>query len=268
MRDPKSPPGISSRGPRRGTSFLAVVVWCGLIFGTSCTVVTAQGLYAWIAAHADAETFRKFALLWGLSWFAIVKGWHAAEYAILFWFIKAALDRIATTHQRRNILLSLVFCLLFAISDEYHQTFVPGRNGTWTDVVIDGLGACLAALISILREGQKGGRMFRGIFKRVALAASLLTIATSVGCGSKSAEPIVYQFETNDYKIEYDGEQKRTTIGPGLMRMVRHPEDIEVSDGELRVGPRNYGAVARHDKISVVGDKVAVNGQERRPSTP
>ena len=105
------------------------------------------------------------------------------------------------------------------------------------------------------------------ICRRLALLI-LSTIATSAGCGSKPSGPTVYQFETNDYKIEYDGEQKRTTIGPGLMRMVRHPEDIEVSDGELRVGPRDYGTVARHDKISVVGGKVAVNGQERRPSGP
>ena len=119
------------------------------------TVVTAQGLYAWIAAHVEPETFRRFAVFWGFSWFAVVKGWHAAEYAILFLFLKAALDRIATTDPRRNIILPLGFCLLFALSDEYHQTFVPGRNGTWTDVGIDALGAVLAALISNLRRGRR-----------------------------------------------------------------------------------------------------------------
>lgn len=29
-----------------------------------------------------------------------------------------------------------VLCLLFAIADEYHQTFVPGRGGTWRDVAM------------------------------------------------------------------------------------------------------------------------------------
>jgi hypothetical protein len=268
MDDQEIPPGIRSPGPRRGTLLLAVAVWCGLIFGTSCTVVTAQGLYAWIAAQADEETFRKFAVFWGFSWFAIVKGWHAAEYAILFWFIKAALDRIAPSHRRRNIASSLVLCLLFAISDEYHQTFVPGRNGTWTDVLIDGLGAGLAALISILREGRRGGQMIRRSFTRVTLVALLLVVASSTGCGPMPSGPIVYPCETNDYKLEYDGEQKRITIGPGLIRMVRYPEDIEVYKGNLRVGSRDYGAVARNDRISVVGGKVAINGQERRPSNP
>ncbi len=152
MDEQKATPRLLSRGSRRWTLLLAVLVWCGLIFGTSCTVVTARGLYDWIAAHADEPTFRKFAVFWSFSWFAIVKGWHAAEYVILLWFIRAALDRIAPSHRRRNIVLSLVACLLFAISDEYHQTFVPGRNGTWTDVVIDGLGAGLAALISDFRQ--------------------------------------------------------------------------------------------------------------------
>ena len=155
MGDREVPPRIRSQGSRLAIPLVAVLVWCGLIFGTSCTVVTAQGLYAWIAAHVEPETFRRFAVFWGFSWFAVVKGWHAAEYAILFLFLKAALDRIATTDPRRNIILSLGFCLLFALSDEYHQTFVPGRNGTWTDVGIDALGADLAALISNLRRGRR-----------------------------------------------------------------------------------------------------------------
>lgn len=37
-----------------------------------------------------------------------------------------------------------LIALLYAISDEYHQTFVPGRNGTAVDVVIDAVGATVA----------------------------------------------------------------------------------------------------------------------------
>jgi VanZ family protein len=38
--------------------------------------------------------------------------------------------------------------VLYAMSDEYHQTFIPGRNGTVMDVVIDSLGG-LTALFSL-----------------------------------------------------------------------------------------------------------------------
>jgi hypothetical protein len=103
---------------------------------------------------------------------------------------------------------------------------------------------------------------------RPALFSTLLALAALTGCGPKPSGSTIYQFETNDYKFEYDGEQKRVTLGPGLMRMVRHPEDIEVSKGTLRVGPRDYGAVELKDRISVVAGKVAVNGRERTPLTP
>ena len=103
---------------------------------------------------------------------------------------------------------------------------------------------------------------------RVALFAMLAIVAGATGCDSKPATPVVYPLESGDYSFEVDGDQKKVTTGTGFVRIVRSPEDIEVSNGTLRVGPRDYGAVARKDKISVVGGKVAVNGQERRPSTP
>jgi VanZ family protein len=36
--------------------------------------------------------------------------------------------------------------LAYAISDEWHQSFVPGRGATARDVAIDGIGIALAAL--------------------------------------------------------------------------------------------------------------------------
>lgn len=45
--------------------------------------------------------------------------------------------------------LALLLAVLYAISDEFHQTFVPGRNGTPVDVAIDSLGASLGLLFRI-----------------------------------------------------------------------------------------------------------------------
>ena len=89
----------------------------------------------------------------------------------------------------------------------------------------------------------------------------------SAGCDGPPGSA-VYRFEMNDYQFECDGQQKRVTEGAGLIRIVRHPENIEVSDGTLRGGPRDYGAVARKDRISVVAGKVAVNGRERAEVGP
>jgi len=37
----------------------------------------------------------------------------------------------------------ILFCVLFGISDEYHQSFIPGRSVSAWDVVADGVGALL-----------------------------------------------------------------------------------------------------------------------------
>lgn len=46
-----------------------------------------------------------------------------------------------------RIIISLLFCLVYAITDEYHQKFVPGRSCMWQDVIIDCSGALLAIVI-------------------------------------------------------------------------------------------------------------------------
>lgn len=45
---------------------------------------------------------------------------------------------------------SLVICLLYAISDEIHQLFVPGRSGQITDVFVDFSGAFTGVIILLL----------------------------------------------------------------------------------------------------------------------
>lgn len=46
-----------------------------------------------------------------------------------------------------------LFCLLYAVSDEIHQHFVPGRSAELTDVVIDTAGAVvgIAAFVIVCR---------------------------------------------------------------------------------------------------------------------
>lgn len=44
----------------------------------------------------------------------------------------------------KKIILSLVFCVFYAVSDEVHQLFVPGRGAEVTDVLIDSAGAFIA----------------------------------------------------------------------------------------------------------------------------
>jgi len=66
------------------------------------------------------------------------KGGHMLAYALLTLLWLRPLERQLPA--RRAALLACGISLLYAISDEYHQTFVPGRDGNGVDVMIDGVG--------------------------------------------------------------------------------------------------------------------------------
>jgi VanZ family protein len=71
------------------------------------------------------------------------KGLHALAYAILaglWWRALVAADL------RRPLRWAFLLALFYAASDEWHQTFVPGRSGQISDVLIDALGALAASL--------------------------------------------------------------------------------------------------------------------------
>jgi VanZ like family len=136
------------------------VAWCGLIAATSSTVILPHDFFVLAAARVftDDTSLRAFVAFWRRWWFPIVKGWHAAEFAILFVVLLLALDRLLGARPRRNVLFALFLCFLFALSDEYHQTFVPGRGGTWVDVSIDVFGAGLAGMIAWLWRCRRAVR--------------------------------------------------------------------------------------------------------------
>jgi VanZ family protein len=75
---------------------------------------------------------------------------HFGEYGLLCFLWWRALKDV--TNPRRAALLALVLASAYAITDEYHQTFVEGRHGTPVDWLIDTAGAGLAAFMLLRRE--------------------------------------------------------------------------------------------------------------------
>lgn len=72
----------------------------------------------------------------------IRKNAHALEYFILAVFVANSLFLFG--HKGWNALFCIMFiCLFFAVTDEYHQLFVPGRGSLVSDVLIDFGGALL-----------------------------------------------------------------------------------------------------------------------------
>lgn len=78
---------------------------------------------------------------------------HFSEYALLtaLW-ARALATRMS---ERRALVGAVAIAVAYSITDEYHQTFVHGRVGAVTDVLIDTAGAlCAAALITLARRRE------------------------------------------------------------------------------------------------------------------
>jgi VanZ family protein len=65
---------------------------------------------------------------------------HATEFGILTALLFSAV-RMHIRHESHALVTAVLITVLYAVSDEWHQTFVPGREGTSRDVAIDTLGA-------------------------------------------------------------------------------------------------------------------------------
>jgi VanZ family protein len=80
---------------------------------------------------------------------------HFAGYALLALAWAWAL-RGRWAPLRTRLLAAAALSLAYAIADEYHQTFVAGRTGTWEDVAIDALG--IAAACAIVHRRAQAAR--------------------------------------------------------------------------------------------------------------
>jgi VanZ family protein len=44
-------------------------------------------------------------------------------------------------NKNKKAMIAITFCFFYALTDEFHQAFVPGRGAQWSDVAIDSLGS-------------------------------------------------------------------------------------------------------------------------------
>ncbi|NIM92547.1 MAG: hypothetical protein GTO18_02370 [Anaerolineales bacterium] len=78
----------------------------------------------------------------------IKKGGHALGYALLAIAYFYALPRSLSSIYRA--IIALLMAILFALSDEFHQSFVQGRNSSLTDVFIDTMGAAVGLAVALV----------------------------------------------------------------------------------------------------------------------
>lgn len=89
-----------------------------------------------------------------LEWFMtnlmlpLRKSAHFLEYLILGILSFVCAEDFKLSNGKR-MAVCFVFCVLYALTDEFHQTFIPGRSGNLTDVMIDSMGSLLGILTSL-----------------------------------------------------------------------------------------------------------------------
>lgn len=73
------------------------------------------------------------------------KGAHVLEYAVLMFLAMRFIRAFFPMQSFKKILLwAAIFSVLYGVSDEIHQSFVPYRGAKASDVLIDGAGIMLA----------------------------------------------------------------------------------------------------------------------------
>ena len=69
---------------------------------------------------------------------------HVIAYSSLAGtFLYGLYPSIHGSNRSAVAIVVILFCTLYGISDEYHQSFIPGRFDSVWDVLADGLGALL-----------------------------------------------------------------------------------------------------------------------------
>ncbi len=145
----------------RRVGWIPVVVWMGVIFWFSAQPAEVSsemsveiGYRIGSIIYPSFETWTiKEQLDYALAIeFAVRKAAHALEYAALgMLFLLALKDttlQIGKIKLRQHIgYAALIFGMIYAISDEIHQIFVPGRDGNLTDVLIDSAGVLIGILL-------------------------------------------------------------------------------------------------------------------------
>ena len=89
--------------------------------------------------------------------FFVRKCGHLTEYAILAALLCRALLRSPPS-------IAFVIAALYAVLDEFHQSFVPSRTGSRWDVLIDCIGALIG--IGIFQLLSKSKRQSKSDFKQ------------------------------------------------------------------------------------------------------
>ncbi|MBN1621238.1 MAG: VanZ family protein [Endomicrobiales bacterium] len=189
--------------------WLPVFLWCSLIFYLSGVPYLKTELGYW------DFILRKIA--------------HIVEYGILFLLVQRALFHSGLKWQPKRIyLVSIIFSVLYAVSDEYHQSFVPGRGPSAYDVGVDSAGVFLFYLylsnkdylFKTLKTGMKSNI--------VKLMVLLLSICSFYACGPNYQFSKASKLEKKGFYVEAALEYEKVSD--------KYPDHPKAPESLYRIG--------------------------------
>jgi len=78
---------------------------------------------------------------------------HMIEYAIFGFLLYITMKNSPYPSFRDHAMLfAIIIGILYGMSDEFHQSFVPGRSATIPDLVADGIGVTLAQTFIFIKD--------------------------------------------------------------------------------------------------------------------
>ena len=134
-----------------------LVLWAALIFIGSGNVLSAEHtsiLLPLVRRLFPSISDQSLAIIH----FLVRKAGHLTEYAIFASFAARAFRTSSHDLLRRHwFWISWLLAIAYALSDEFHQSFVPARTASIYDSMIDSAGA-LVGLFIVWLSARKGGK--------------------------------------------------------------------------------------------------------------
>ena len=138
-------------------SWVAVILWMLLIFSLSSQVAEQSSKLSTGVTEIIMTFLQKIVPITNLDMESLShivrKNAHFIAYLVLGILVMNALRKSGKSGLPAFI-FAMGICVLYAISDEVHQLYVPGRSGQALDVIIDSSGA-LAGTAFYLLIGRK-----------------------------------------------------------------------------------------------------------------
>jgi VanZ family protein len=134
---------LSAEAPEQAPlgEWIPVVVWGALIFTLSTEAFSAANTariidpaLRWIFPGIAAASVEVCHML-------IRKAAHFTEYGVLFWLLVRG-------PMAQRPYMALLLCVVYALTDEGHQAFVPGRTASLYDVALDSSGALFSHFLT------------------------------------------------------------------------------------------------------------------------